>query len=149
MNNVVYDKTYIAEITIPQSSTASQFLFPVLQNLDRKLTTGIQTYSVSLLTKTPAQAIPANNALLAVSYLNLIVGDVNQIWNLPLIDLLTNVNPTGAVVYNPFSVEFNNLPIIWAKSFVTVADISKISGAQAEAFIFNIKYSDIPVASNR
>lgn len=143
MNIELLDKTYFAEIPIGASNTAQQYLFPTLNNLDGKFTQGIETYSVDLLTKSPGGATPANNNLLKCSYLVLFMGDVQQLWNIPLINLITTRNAlaTSTMAFNPFAVELNNLRVIWAKSYVYVADTSKIAGA-AESFVFNIKFTD-------
>lgn len=141
MNNIVLDKTYTVEIPIPASSTAQQIFFPIIQVLDGKYTQGISTYSILTLLKTPSGAALANDPLVKSTYLTLVMGDVNQIWNIPLVDLITvNIN-TVAVPHNPYAIEMNNLKIIWAKSYVFIADITKIAGS-AESFFFNIKYAD-------
>lgn len=142
MNNIVVDKTYAVELLIKQSSTSQQISFPILQVLDEKLTQGLETYHPTIVTKSPGNKATANANLLAVSFLNLIVGDVQQIWNIPLTDLITTNN--GATPFNPFAYELNNLPIIWSKSYVFIGDITKISGVQDEVYLFNIKYTDMP-----
>ncbi len=143
MNIEVLDKSYFAEIPIQASSTANQYFFPTLNNLDGKFTQGIRTYPVAAMTKSPAGATPANNALVNVSFLKLYVGNDVEYDTLPLMDLVTVRNSLGTAtwVYNPFAIEFNNKKIIWAKSYVFVADTSLIAGA-AESFVFNILYSD-------
>ena len=141
MNIIVLDKTYIAEFpTISGGNPQQQVFFPVLNNLDGKITQGIETYSVSVISKTLAGATLANDALLACSYLFLIVGDVNQIWGIPLSNLMT-IQKLGATPnYVPYVVELNNLKVIWAKSYVFVADTTKL--VAGENFMFNIKYAD-------
>lgn len=143
MNIEILDKTYFAEIPVPASSTAQQFFFPTLNNLDGKFTQGISSYPVALMAKSVAKNALVNNALFESSFLNLFVGDVNQFWNIPLIDFVTvrSSLSTDTFGYNPFAMEFNNLQIIWAKSFVFVTDTATIA-ASVETFVFNIKYTD-------
>jgi len=144
MNNIIVDKSYFVELLIKQSSTNQQIYFPILQVLDNKVTQGVETYNILDVLVTPSKIALANIALLQSSYLNLAVGDVNQIWNIPLVNLI-NVRTGSAAagsVFNGFCYELNNLKIIWAKSFVYIADVAQISGAQDEAFAFNIKYTD-------
>lgn len=143
MNNIIVDKTYLVEIPVAASSTAQTYYFPVLNNLDGKLVQGLSTYPVGALTKSPTNVAVANQNLLQVSYLQLVVGDVNQLWNIPLIDLVTIQKTGGVSAFNPFAMEFNNLRVIWAKSFVFVADTTTIV-ASASSFVFNIKYIDDP-----
>ncbi len=127
---------------IVPSSTGQQIFFPQINVLDGKLITGIETFIPEINPKTPGNVALANSDLISVSYLNLVVGDVQQIWNLPLLKVL-NVNNqfTTGVGSSLFNVEFNNLKIIWAKSYIFIADVSKIA-ATAESFMFNISYSD-------
>ena len=143
MNNVILDKTYFVEIPIAASSTAQQIYFPILQVLDNKVTQGIETYSPTDLVKSVNNVASANMPLIRVSYLNLAVGDVQQIWNIPLISLINVRNGTAAAVssFNGFKNELNNLKIIWAKSYIFIADVTAIA-ASAQAFCFNIAYTD-------
>lgn len=144
MNNIIIDKTYFVELLVKAASTSQQIYFPILQVLDNKVTQGVETYKPLDLTVTPNKVALANTALLQCSYLNLAVGDVNQIWNIPLINLINVRNGTAsaASVSNNFCYELNNLKIIWAKSYVFIADITTISGSADQAFAFNVKYAD-------
>lgn len=143
MNIQILDKTYVCEIPVPASSTAQQFFFPTLNNLDGKFTQGLETYPVALMAKAPSGNALVNNNLLESSFVNLFVGDVNQIWNMPLIDFITvrSALSTDVFGFNPFAMEFNNLKIIWAKSYIFVADVTTIA-ASIQAYVFNIKYTD-------
>ena len=144
MNIEILDKSYMAEIIIPQSSTASQFFFPTLNNLDGKYTQGLSSYGVAAMPKAPSTSPVINAALFAACFLNLFVGDDNYYWNLPLIDIVTTRNnlSTSTVYSNPFAIEFNNRQIIWAKSFIYVANTALISVSQNEVVPINIKYTD-------
>jgi len=147
MNHIIVDKTYTVELLVTGSGVGTQsqqLYFPILQVLDQKLTQKVETYLVSNLTKSPGNVALANTNLIKVCYLNLQVGDVQQIWNIPLIDLInTRQSSGGGDPFVPFSYEFNNLPIIWAKSYVFIADLTKVAAAN-EALVFNIGYTDIP-----
>lgn len=146
MNIQVYDKTYSVEIPILGGSTQQTLNFPILQVLDRKLLCGVSTYSPQIITKSPSGASLANDALLKVSFLNLVVGDLTQIWSLPLLELCTLQLPGGTAVFNQFGTEFNNLSIIWAKSSVFISDVTKIAAAGTEeSYLFKISYADVPV----
>ncbi len=143
MNIVVLDKTWLTEFTIPKGSTVAKINFPIIEDLNGKFTTGIETFIPEVnpvgLSGTPL----ANSALLSVCYLNLKVNDFIWIWNLPLLKLVTlnNAFSTG-VASSPFQVEFNALPVIWSQSYITIADITKINPAIDEEFQFSIQYSD-------
>ena len=145
MNNIILDKSYYVELLVTGGSAAQQIYFPILQVLDNKVTQGVETYSPTDLVKSVNNIASANMPLLRVSYLNLAVGDINQIWNCPLISLINVRNGTAAAVssFNGFKNEFNNLKVIWAKSFVFIADVSAIAAAGTnQAFSFNIAYTD-------
>jgi len=144
MNNIIVDKSYNVELLVAQSSTSQQIYFPILQVLDNKVTQGIETYNILDVLKSVNNVALANISLLQVSYLNLVVGDIQQIWNFPLVSLINvRTGSTGAgSVFNGYCNELNNLKIIWAKSYVFISDVTKISAAQNEAFVFNVKYTD-------
>jgi hypothetical protein len=145
MNIVVLNKTYNVEIAVRAGSTQQQIFFPQINVLDGALTTGIETYIPEIIPTAPSGLATANSALMSVTYLNLIVGDVLQVWNLPLLKLVTlNAPSATGVGSSPFSTEFDNLKIIWAKSYIFISDVSKISGSVQESFNFNINYADIP-----
>lgn len=143
MNIEILDKSYLAEIPVPASSTAQQYFFPTLNNLDGKYTQGISVYPVELMAKAPSGTAVAARLLMQASFLQLFVGDEIRIYNIPMIDLITvrTSLSTAAFGSNPFAIEFNNLKIIWAKSFVFVADTATIP-ASVSSFVFNIKYTD-------
>lgn len=147
MNIQVLDKTYLAEIVVPASSTAQQYLFPTLNNLDGKFTQGLSAYPVGVMAKAPSGTAVVQQTLLESAFINLFVGDTNQYWNMPVIDFISirTALATDTAPFNPFAIEFNNVKIIWAKSYVFVADVATIP-ASASAFVFNIKYTDGVVA---
>ncbi len=148
MNTIILDKTYNVELLINRSSTTQTNYFPIIQVLDTKLTQGVSTYINEVIPVCPSNTPTANTALMKVSFLTLWVGDSNQLWNMPMLDFCTlNAQPFTGVASSPFAVEFNNLKIIWAKSYVFIADTSKVSTTQNEAFMFNIKYVDPPKAT--
>lgn len=144
MNHVIYDKTYLFEMLVVKGSSAQQINFPIIELLNNKYTQALKTYLVQIIPKAPSNTPLANSNLLAVTYANLYVGDNNTYWNLPLLELVTlNAQPFTGIGSNSFAVEFDNERIIWSKSHLFIADITQISAAQDESFMFNIVYSDI------
>lgn len=142
MNNIIIEKTYSVEILVKAASTANQIFFPIIQVLDTKLTQGVETYDVATIPKAPSNTALVNSNLLNSSFLNLVVGDTQQIWNLPLRDLVTVNNALGSIIANPFAIEFDNLKIVWAKSYIYIADVTTISAVANQVYFFNIKYAD-------
>lgn len=149
MNNTIVDKTYTAEIIIPASSTKQQILFPTLQNLDSKLTQAVISFNPQTLTHSPTGVVTANLAVMKSIYVTLVQGDVNQIWNIPILSLCTLQSSLSATetIANKYALEFNNLNIIWAKSYIFIANVAAIA-ATDESVVFDIHYSDFPVQSN-
>lgn len=144
MNIAIYDKTYTATIPIRAGSTKNQFFFPTIDNLNGKFTTSIETFIPEITPVSTSNSPIASSALQSVSFLNLVVGDVIQIWNLPVLKTLNLNNPFSTGVANSlFQVEFNSLRITWAKSFIFIADVSQIDPSIDQEFQFNISYSDV------
>lgn len=143
MNNVILNKTYYQEVQVQPRTTAQQINFPIINYLDDKYMIGIETFSVTFTPKAVSGAPLANNNLLYSSYLTLVVGDVNWIWNIPLVKLITVNNYSfSGVASSPFAIEFEYLRIEWSKSYIFIADVSTISTTQTESFAFNIMYDD-------
>jgi hypothetical protein len=146
MNIRVLNKTYMFEFAVANvgGGTAQQVMFPVLQNLDGKITQGLDAYSVSMIPKTVGGNTLANDAMMKVSYVNLYVGEEDNYWNLPCSELMTIQNNSGAAGntanFVPFTTEFDNKKIIWAKSYVWIADPTKI--VPGEYFQFQIRFAD-------
>jgi hypothetical protein len=141
MNHVIINKTYTVELLVNGGSTSQRVYFPILQVLDRKLTQSIETFNVSVVPVSPSNVALAAAQLMNVAFLNLVVGDTEQITMLPLKKLININDNTAGTAFNPFAYEFDNLPIIWAKSYVFIADVTKIAVTNA-VFLFNIAYTD-------
>ena len=145
MNIQVLDKSYLAEVQITGGSTSQQFNFPTLNNLDGKFTQGMSAYGVGAMPKAPSGSTVIGATLFNSCFVNLFVGDVDQYWNMPLNDFVTIRNSASAstVYYNPYAIEFNNVQIIWAKSFIFVADTSLLPAAGTNLVVpVLIKYTD-------
>jgi len=142
MNIKIVDQSYFVEIPLSVNPILTQiYYFPVLENLNGKLTQGISFYSPTVLARTQQNVPVSNNNVLKSSYLTLVIGAENQIWNIPVIDLITVTDGSANVASNPFAIEFNNLPVIWAKSYIYVANTALIAATQ-ESYAINIMYTD-------
>lgn len=143
MNIAVFDKTYTVEFPISTTGGGGVVFFPIIQVLDQKLLTSIETFIPEISPLTPSGKPAANSALLAVSFVTLVVGDTQEIWNMPLLKLLNLNNQffTGVGSSN-MQVELNFLKVIWSKSFITIADPGLINSVIEESFYFNLGYSD-------
>lgn len=142
MNIVVLNKTYTTTIPVKAGSSKNTLYFPTINVLNETFTTSIETFIPEVLTVSENNAPLASSALLEVSFLNLMVGDIRWIWNLPLLKIvnLNNQFSTG-VASSLFQIELDNLQIIWDKSYIYIADISKIDPAIDQEYQFNISYN--------
>jgi hypothetical protein len=149
MNIVGINKTYVFEVGV-NAQSSNTVNFETINLLDGKLTKGLNTYISSIIPKAPSGNATANNDLLSVTYLNLVVsyaaGDVRQIWNLPLLDIVTlNAQNATGVGSNPFKIEFiPGVQVSWSKSYIFIADTTKLPVSGTESFLFNIAYEDKP-----
>ncbi len=143
MNIVIAEKTFTTQIDIAAGSTKNKLMFPDIELLNGKWITSLETFVPEIIPVGIDGTSLANSLLMAASYVNLVVGDDIVIWNMPLLKLVTLNNQfmTG-VASQQFQVEFNNLKIIWSKSFISIVDISLIDPAIDQQFLFNISYSD-------
>lgn len=146
MNNVVIIKSLTMEVKAPLLAAAlGQIFLPKYDYLDGKYIQGISTYSVTNLPKTPSNVALVNNNLLKSSFLTLVQNEKQQIWTIPMIDLVTN--GAGTVGFgNMFAIEFDDIQFNLQKSFITVADQSLFAAGQ-ENYLLNIKYSDSPTGA--
>jgi len=144
MNIAVFDKTYTVEFPISRTNAGTVVFFPIIQVLDQKLLTSIETFIPEINAVTPSGKLPANSSLLATSFITLVVGDTQEIWQMPLLKLLNLNNEFfSGVGSSNMQVEFKFLKIIWSKAFITIGDASLINTVDEESFWFSVGYSDV------
>jgi hypothetical protein len=125
------------EIAIPSGSTNSRFYFPDLPNLRNALVQGIQLYTTNTLSATPNTG--SNMVALAdlqKSFITLYSGDLQLIYNMPILALNNIVNAS----VNPYSFEMpniNNMVISWVKSYISLPTAPTTTGV---AYAFGVYY---------
>ena len=124
------------EIPVPSGSTLTRFYFPDLPQLRNAKIQQVQVYSPNAISKTPLTgSTPATLADIKQATLTLYQGDLQIIFNLPLVGFI-NIDDTSS----PFVwelPEMNDIDISWTKSYVTLATAA---GTTNVAFSFGIYY---------
>jgi hypothetical protein len=109
------------EIAVPTSSTLTRFYFPDLPNLRNAKITAIQVYTAGTITATPLTgSTPVTVADLKKSFLTLYEGDLQLVYNVPMLNFNNMV--TGATP-DPYTFELpniNGITISWVKSYVNL-----------------------------
>jgi hypothetical protein len=124
------------EIPVPSGSTLTRFYFPDLPQLRNAKIEAIQVYPAGTLAASPltGSALPVL-ADLKKSFLTLYQGDLQLIYNIPLV-ALTNIADSAT----PYSFELsqlNDIDISWTKSFVS---LPSALGTTNVAYSFGIYY---------
>ena len=108
------------EINVPTGSTLTRFYFPDLPNLRNAKITAIQVYTAGSISATPLTgSTPVTIADLKKSTLTLYEGDLQLIYNIPMLNFNSLVN-SAADVYTFELPAINGLTISWVKSYVNV-----------------------------
>lgn len=108
------------EIAVPNGSTLTRFYFPDLPNLRNAKVTGIQVYTAGTITATPLTgSTPVTTADLKKSSLTLYEGDLQLVYNIPMLNFNNIVNSAA----DPYTFELpavNGMTISWVKSYVNL-----------------------------
>ena len=108
------------EINVPTGSTLTRFYFPDLPNLRNAKITGIQVYTAGTITATPLTgSTPVTTADLKKSTLTLYEGDLQLVYNIPMLNFNNMVNSAA----DPYTFELpaiNGMTLSWVKSYVNV-----------------------------
>ena len=125
------------EISVPSGSTLTRFYFPDLPNLRNAQITAIQVYTAGTISATPLTgSTPVTTADLKKSFLTLYEGDLQLVYNVPLISLNNIVNSAT----DPYTFELpsvNGLTISWVKSYVNLPTALATTGT---AYSFGVYY---------
>jgi hypothetical protein len=131
------DRFEAVEISVPSGSTLTRFYFPDLPNLRNAKITAIQIYTAGTITATPLTgSTPVTTADLKKSFLTLYEGDLQLIYNVPMLNFNSIVN--SAV--DPYSFELpaiNGITISWVKSYVVLPTALATTGV---AYSFGVYY---------
>ena len=125
------------EIAVPTSSTLTRFYFPDLPNLRNARITNIAIYTAGSITATPLTgSTPVTTADLKKSFLTLYEGDLQLVYNIPVLSFNSIVNSAT----DPYQFELpsvNGLTISWVKSYVSLPTALATTGV---AYSFGVYY---------
>lgn len=137
--SVKIDKAKYVEFG-PTASGQQQYYFPDLNDIRNANVWGIESYSVSQVTKTYAGNTPLAIADLALAYLVLYFKGGNFI-NVPLLKAIqVRDNQTSSVSgYSQYPMNLMGQVITWTKSYIWFASAP---GTTGRYFYFNVFYTD-------
>lgn len=125
------------EIPVPTSSALTRFFFPDLPNLRNARIRMIDAYTPGTITATPLTgSTPVTVADMKKTFITLYVGDLQIVYNMPLLTFNNFVN-SAVDPYVNIPINVNGLTISWTKSFVTVPTALATTGV---AYSFGIFY---------
>ena len=108
------------EIPVSSGSTLTRWYFNDLPNLRNAKITAIQIYTAGTISATPLTgSTPVTTADMKKSFLTLYQGDLQLVYNVPMLTLNNMVNSAA----DPYTFELpavNDLTISWVKSYVSV-----------------------------
>ena len=126
------------EINVPSGSTLTRFYFPDLPNLRNAKISAIQVYTAGSITATPLTgSTPVTTADLKKSFLTLYQGDLQLVYNVPMISLNNIVNSAT----DPYTFELpavNGITVSWVKSYVNLPSALATTGV---AYSFGVYYN--------
>jgi hypothetical protein len=132
------DRFEAVEIPVPSGSTLTRFYFPDLPNLRNAKINNIQVYTAGSITATPLTgSTPVTTADMKKSYLTLYSGDLQLIYNVPLLTFNNMINSAADpyVFDNPV---INGITISWVKSYVVLPTALATTGV---AYSFGVYYN--------
>ena len=107
------------EISVPSGSTLTRFYFPDLPQLRNAKIEAVQVYVAGAISATPLTgSTPVTLADAKKSFLTLYQGDLQLIYNIPLVSLIDINDGTSPFVFQLPSM--NDIDISWTKSFVSL-----------------------------
>jgi hypothetical protein len=127
------------EISVPSGSTLTRFPFPDLSNLRNAKITSIQIYTTDTISATPLTgSTPVTIADLKKSFLTLYEGDLQLIYNIPMLsfnNFAQNATTSAAFVFELPNVD--GITISWVKSYISLPTALATTGV---AYSFGVYY---------
>lgn len=127
------------EIPVPSGSTLTRFYFQDLPNLRNAKITSVQVYTTDTLTATPLTgSTPVTIADMKKSFLTLYEGDLQLIYNIPMLsfnNFAQNATTSAAYVFQLPQVD--GITISWVKSYISLPTALATTGV---AYSFGVYY---------
>jgi hypothetical protein len=126
------------EVAIPNGSTNTRFYFPNLPNLANAMIQNIQVYTPGVLSASPnTGSTMVTEADLKKSFLTLYSGDLQLIYNAPLLAFNNIISSATPNPYLNGLPDINNMVISWTKSFISLASAA---GTTNCVYAFGVYY---------
>jgi hypothetical protein len=127
----IIEKSYLVELNLGTIAVQKQINFAFIPQLEGTQIYGIQAYSSSQLVTSPNGSTVVSNAGLGNLTVTFVVGDVQEVFLMPVADL------NSPLIYG-FVRMFNNKRLNLTKSFVTIQSVASIN--TNESILFNFIY---------
>jgi hypothetical protein len=127
----IIEKSYLVELNLGTVAVQKQINFSFVPQLEGTQIYGIQSFSQSNLATSPNGSAVVTNAGLTNLTVTFVVGDVQEVFLLPVADL------NSPLIYG-FVRMFNNKRLNLTKSFVTIQSIANVNNN--ESVLFNFIY---------
>lgn len=124
------------EVPVPNGSTLTRFFFQDQPQLRNAYIKGIQFYTPTVLTATPnTGSTPATLADMRKATLTLFSGDLQVVFNMPILNLNEINDLTSPFTFN--LPEIQDLTISWVKSYIQLASAAATTNV---AFSLGVYY---------
>lgn len=127
----IIEKSYLVELNLGTVAVQKQINFSFIPQLEGTQIYGIQAFSSNDISTSPNGSTVVSAAGLGNLTVTFVVGDVQEVFLLPVADL------NSPLIYG-FVRMFNNKRLNLTKSFVTIQSIASI--AANESVLFNFIY---------
>jgi hypothetical protein len=108
------------EIAVPSGSTLTRFNFPDLPNLRNAKIDRIVFYTAGTITATPLTgSTPVTTADMKKSFVTLYEGDLQLLYNVPILEFNNIVN-SATDPYQNDPLDIDGITISWTKSFISL-----------------------------
>lgn len=125
------------EIPVPSGSGLTRFFFPDLPNLRNAKIRQIECYTAGAISVTPLTgSTPVTTADLRRTTVTLYVGDLQLVYNMPLVHF-NNIVTSAADPYQNVPININGLTISWTKSYINLNSALVTTGV---AYSFGVIY---------
>lgn len=125
----IIEKSYLVELNLGTVAVQKQINFSFIPQLEGTQIYGIQSFSASQLATSPNGSTVVSAAGLGNLTVTFVVGDVQEVFLLPVADL------NSPLIYG-FVRMFNNKRLNLTKSFVTIQSVASVNSNDAVLFNF-------------
>ena len=127
----ITEKSYLVELNLGTVAVQKQINFQFIPQLEGSLIYGIQSFSSTQLSLSPNGSNVVTAAGLADLTVTFVVGDMQDVFLLPVADL-------NSPLIQGFIRMFNNKKLNLTKSFVTIQSVATVANNQS--ILFNFLY---------